>query len=239
MEATNKYIVTVGIFMSHFIVLICGSLAAAASPFLAPKIGIDLNSMILIIALLSLFFQEFLVIQIGKRKENIAFTRRFYRDYPIGEYHLVRYSSSLFAIGILFIMLILSNFEVSQKHVIYYFCLPLIGKFLHEPLLGTYLYENKKTIQFIFAYLVINIFALTSGLSPAQLSIIPDSLTQSYVLLMTISTLLTLRLAYYQSFCLNDTGSLESQIGHVLMALFLLSLPEAVRLGELLLFELR
>ena len=94
----------------------------------------------------------------------------------------------------------------------------LIGKLLYEPLLGTYLHENKKTIQFIFAYLVINIFALTSGLSPAQLSIIPDSLTQSYVLLMTISTLLTLRLAYYQSFCLNDTGSLESQIGHVLMS---------------------
>ncbi len=225
--------------MSHFMVLVCGSLAAAASPIVAPKIGIDLNSMILIITLLSLFFQELLVIQISKRRENIAFTRRFYRRYPVGKYHLVRYSSSIFAFGILILLLIFANFGFSRKHIIFYVCLPLIGKLLYEPLLGTYLHENKKTIQFIFAYLVINIFALTSGLSPAELSLVPDSLTQSYVLLMTVSTLLTLRLAYYQSFCLNNGGSLESQIGHVLMALFLLSLPEAVRIGELLLLELR
>lgn len=225
--------------MSHPLVLVFGSLLAASSPILAPAIGIELNSLILIITTLCLFSQELLVIQIQKRSENIAFTRRFYRHYPIGKFHFVRYSSSLFALGILIFLLFYSKFEFSQKHMIFYICLPVIGKLLYEPLLGTYLHENRKTIQFIFAYLVINIFALTTSLSPAELSIVPDSLTQSYVLLMTISTLLTLRLAYYQSFCLNNEGSLESQIGHVIIALFLLSLPEAARVGELLLFELR
>tara|TARA_B100000767_G_C19735899_1_gene523915 strand:- start:1045 stop:1722 length:678 start_codon:yes stop_codon:yes gene_type:complete len=225
--------------MSHLLVLIFGSLLAASSPYLAPRIGLDLNSLVLIITLLSLFSQELLVIQLSKKRENIAFTRRFYRHYPVDKFYAVRYSSTLFGLSILFFLLVFSNFATSGKHLIYYISLPLIAKFLYEPLLGTYLYDNKKTIQYMFAYFVINIFALTSSLAPVKLSIIPDTMTQSYVLLMTVSTLLTLRLAYYESFCFNKASSLDSQIGHVLIALFLLTLPKAVRIGELLLLELR
>ena len=225
--------------MSHYPVLICGSILGASSPYLAPKIGIELNSFILIITLLALFLQELMVIQIGKRNENIEFTRRFYRHYPLGKYHYIRYSSSLFGFAILVSLLLLSHFEVSQKHLVFYICLPFIGKFLYEPLLGTYFHDNKKTIQFIFAYFVINIFALTSSLSPAELSLVPDTLTQSYVLLMMISTMLTLRLAYYENFCFHKESRLESQLVPVLISLFLLSLPELARVGEMLLLELR
>tara|TARA_B110001452_G_scaffold267600_1_gene278367 strand:- start:25259 stop:25936 length:678 start_codon:yes stop_codon:yes gene_type:complete len=225
--------------MSHLLVLIFGSLLAASSPYLAPKIGLELNSLVLIVTLFSLFLQELLVIQISKRKENIAFTRRFYRRYPIDKFYAVRYSSSLFGLSILVFLIMFSNFATSGKHIIYYICLPLIAKFLYEPLLGTYFYNNKKTIQYMFAYLVINIFALTSSLAPAKLSIIPDGLTQSYALVMTVLTLLILRLAYYENFCFNKASGLDSQIGHVLIALFLLTLPKAIRIADLLLLELR
>ena len=45
-------------------------------------------------------------------------------------------------------------------------------------------------------------------------------------------------LAYYESFCLNNMTRLESQLSHVIVALLLLSLPNLLKLGELLLAEL-
>jgi hypothetical protein len=225
--------------MSHYAVLVFTVTLAAFSPMLSPLIGLEVNSFVLLVILVGLFLQELFVIQITKRQENIAFTRRFYRYYPPGKTYFVRYSSSIFAAFILFSLLLLSDFELSKKHVIFYLCVPMSAKFLYEPLLGTYLHENKKTIQYIFAYFVINIFALTSSLSPAETTLIPNNYIQSYVIVMTIGTLLTLRLAYYESFCLNNMSRLETQLSHVLVALLLLSLPNLLKLGELLLGELR
>jgi hypothetical protein len=226
-------------YMSHYAVLVFTVALALLSPFLGPMLGLEVNSFVLIVILLGLFFQELFVIQITKRQENIAFTRRFYRYYPLGKAYFVRYSSSIFAAVVLLSLLLISDFEFSKKHVIFYFCVPMSAKFLYEPLLGTYLHDNKKTIQYIFAYLVINIFALTSSLSPAETTLIPSNFIDTYVIVITIGTLLTLRLAYYESFCLNNMTRLESQLSHVIVALLLLSLPNLLKLGELLLAELR
>lgn len=225
--------------MGHYAVLVFSVTLAAFSPFLAPLVGLEVNSFVLMVILVGLFFQELFVIQIKKRQENIAFTRRFYRYYPLGKAYFVRYSSSIFAAVVLFSLLLISEFELSKKHVIFYLCVPMSAKLLYEPLLGTYLHDNKKTLQYIFAYFVINIFALTSSLSPAETTLIPNDFVESYVIVMTIGTLLTLRLAYYESFCLNNMTRLEAQLSHILIAILLLSLPNVLKLGELLMGELR
>ena len=82
----------------------------------------EVNSFVLIVILVGLFLQELFVIQITKRQENIVFTRRFYRYYPLGKAYFVRYSSSIFTVFVLFSLLLLSNFEISKKHVIFYLC---------------------------------------------------------------------------------------------------------------------
>lgn len=211
--------------MSQKVLLLFGVVLGCAVPSITEFLEVSTVSSILTCLFLLLFIQETWIIQWKMREENIKFTRRFNRRFPPGKFSPVRIGPHLVgSLGvILFIGFLGFRTDLIAVHAI--LCIYFILKWISDPLLGCLAEYNDRLLQPVFAYVVIYIYATTSSLDSAVLTMTPIPWTPSLSLVMFFLAVLQMRMAYYQKFCFKSEISVEGQLNFVLTSLLVLSLP--------------
>jgi hypothetical protein len=214
------------IFLSF--VIIC----SIFTPSFSGYTGFSTPLLFSILAFLSVWGQEILVIQMHYRSENVDFTRRFNSKFPRFPESLIRFVHILLASLLSgLIVLRLGYIPNAEGMVILILALLTMAR-LFDPILGVIAQSVSVSYSSIIGYFVVLSFAISTAVNPEKLEIyhLPINISQGILFALVTYTVLNLRMAYYEKFCFLYEQTLESQLKLILIPLFFLSLHQVISL---------
>ena len=207
--------------------------AAALSPLIASQFDFSLAAVYSVV-LCALIWSQEIFIQLGFRKQNIEFTRRFKEKFSgldgiiLG---LMPHMISLFIIG--YIILETGGSPSLNGWIVLIFSFFTLVR-IFDPLLGCISTNEPISWTSMGAYVVIFSFATSTAIDPSKLDFYPfPYLLMSSILLSIVTfTILNLRMAYYQKYCFGYEQDLESQLKLLLIPLLLLSIHQIITIVD-------